>query len=101
MLQHRAGVGSVLFVSGLCALIYQTVWMREFRLVFGSSTLAGAAVLAIFMAGLGAGSAILGRRSDTNPRPLAFYGALEIGIAVVAALTPVLIDVIQIGRAHV
>jgi spermidine synthase len=85
-------VPSLLFVSGLCALVYQTVWMREFRLVFGASTLAGAAVLAIFMGGLGIGAAILGRRSDAHPRPLAFYGALECGIAASAALTPFLVD---------
>jgi hypothetical protein len=53
-------VASLLFVSGLWALVYQTVWMRELRLVFGASTLAGAAVLAIFMGGLGAGAAVLG-----------------------------------------
>ena len=85
-------VPCLLFVSGLCALVYQTVWMRELRLVFGASTLAGAAVLAIFMGGLGAGAAILGRRSDTHPRPLRFYGILECGIALAAALTPFLID---------
>ncbi|HEX8409804.1 MAG TPA: fused MFS/spermidine synthase [Thermoanaerobaculia bacterium] len=86
---------SLLFVSGLCALVYQTVWMRELRLVFGASTLAGAAVLAIFMGGLGAGAAILGRRSDTHPRPLRFYGLLECGIATAAALTPFLIDAVR------
>lgn len=85
-------VPPLLFVSGLCALVYQTVWMRELRLVFGASTLAGAAVLAIFMGGLGWGAAILGRRSDAHPHPLAFYGALESGIAVTAAVTPFLID---------
>ena len=92
MLQHRPAVGALLLVSGLCALVYQTVWMRELRLVFGASTLAGAAVLAIFMGGLGAGAAFLGRRADTHPHPLAFYGKLEVGIALSAALTPLLID---------
>ena len=48
-----------LFCSGACALIYQTVWMRDFRLIFGVSTLATGAVLAIFMGGLGVGSALL------------------------------------------
>jgi spermidine synthase len=85
----------LIFLSGLCALVYQTVWMRELRLVFGASTLAGAAVLAIFMGGIGAGAAILGRRSDAHPRPLAFYGLLECGIAVSAAATPLLIDAVR------
>ncbi len=90
-------VASLLFVSGLCALVYQTVWMRELRLVFGASTLAGAAVLAIFMGGLGAGAAILGKRSDAHEHPLRFYGSLEIGIAVSAALTPWLIDGVRVA----
>ena len=49
----RAAV--LLFGSGLCALVYQVVWLREFRLVFGASTSASAAVLAVFLGGLGAG----------------------------------------------
>ena len=52
--------GLLLFGSGACALIYQTVWLREFRLIFGASTAASAAVLAIFMGGLGVGSVVLG-----------------------------------------
>ncbi len=92
---RTSAVASFLFLSGLCALVYQTVWMREFRLVFGASTPATAAVLAIFMGGLGAGAAILGRRSDRHARPLAFYAALEGGIAVSAALTPFLIDAVR------
>lgn len=75
----------------MCALIYQTVWLRELRLVFGASTSATAAVLAIFMAGLGAGSAVLGKRADRQENPLAFYARLEIIIAVSAALSLLLL----------
>ena len=82
-------------MSKLCALVYQTVWMRELRLVFGASTVAGAAVLAIFMGGLGAGAGVLGRRSDAHEHPIRFYGTLEIGIAISAALT----DVVAANRA--
>jgi spermidine synthase len=88
-------VAALLLASGFCALIYQTVWMRELRLVFGASTLAVAAVLAIFMGGIGCGAAILGRRADAHARPLAFYGMLECGIAVSAALTPFLLDAVR------
>jgi spermidine synthase len=77
----------LLFGSGLSALIYQTVWLREFRLIFGASTFATAAVLAIFMAGLGTGSAILGKRADEQSAPLSFYGRLELMISALAALS--------------
>jgi spermidine synthase len=87
--------GGLVFGSGLCALLYQTTWLRELRLVFGSSTAASAAVLGIFMAGLGAGSALLGRRAEGKTRPLAFYAKLEFLIAASAAVTPGLIWMIR------
>jgi spermidine synthase len=82
---------TLVFGSGFCALLYQTTWLREFRLIFGSSTAASAAVVGIFMGGLGLGSALLGRRAEKTSRPLGFYARLELGIAVSAALTPTLI----------
>lgn len=85
-------VALLLFGSGLCSLAYQMTWFRELRLVFGASTAASAAVLAIFMGGLGLGGALLGRRADRSPNPLRLYANLEIGIAVAAALTPFLVE---------
>jgi spermidine synthase len=85
--KRPAAVAALLFGSGFCALIDQTVWFRQFRLIFGVSTFATAAVLAIFMGGLGVGSALLGKRADAHPRPLAFYGNLELLIAASAALS--------------
>src|SRR5437667_103323 len=63
MKRSPIAVASLMLGSGFCALVYQTTWMRQFRLIFGASTLATAAVLAIFMGGLGLGSALLGRRA--------------------------------------
>ncbi len=85
---------TLLFFSGACALVYQTTWLRQFRLIFGASTLATAVVLAIFMGGLGVGSAVLGRRADRHPRPLAFYGGLELLIAMSAALSQPLLWIV-------
>ncbi|MEW5849446.1 MAG: fused MFS/spermidine synthase [Myxococcota bacterium] len=85
-------IALLLFGSGFCALIYQTAWLRELRLIFGASTAASAAVLAIFMGGLGLGSALLGRKADGRERPLMFYANLELGIAASAAVTPLLVD---------
>lgn len=85
----------LIFGSGACALAYQVAWLRQFRLLFGASTAASAAVLAIFIGGLGIGSWILGPRADKERSPLAFYAKLEVGIAIAAALSPLLLWVAQ------
>jgi spermidine synthase len=93
-MRRTPSAASLLFFSGACALAYQTTWLRQFRLIFGASTLATAAVLAIFMGGLGLGSAVLGKRADRHPRPLAFYGGLELLIALSAALSQPLLWIV-------
>lgn len=95
MKRHVAPVALLLFCSGLTALTIQVAWMREFRLVFGASTAASAAVVAIFMGGLGVGNALLGRRADRARSPLRMYAALELGVGVTAALSPFLIDLVR------
>lgn len=80
-----------LFGSGFCALVYQVAWQREFRLIFGASTAASAAVLAIFMGSLGAGSWVLGRMADRRGDPWRLYARLEALVALTAALTPPLL----------
>lgn len=85
-------IAPLLFCSGACALLYQIVWLRELRLIFGASTSASAAVLAMFMGGLGAGGLVLGKRADARKDPLMLYANLELGVAALAALTPFLVD---------
>lgn len=92
-------VALLLFGSGFCSLVYQSVWLRQFRLVFGASTSASAAVIAIFMGGIGLGSALLGRRIERAARPLAVYGWLEVGIALSAAISPALLWLV--GRLYI
>lgn len=84
-------IAALLSGSGMCALVYQTAWLRELRLIFGASTPASAAVLAIFMGGLGLGGLLLGRRAEASREPLKFYAYLEFLIAASAALTPLLL----------
>ena len=95
----------LLFGSGLCALVYQITWFREFRLIFGGSTGATGAVLAVFMGGLGAGGFFLGKKADRHPTPVGMYSNLEILIALSAAVTPALMKLARVtylalGGAH-
>jgi predicted membrane-bound spermidine synthase len=93
---HRTRpVAGLLFASGFCALVYQIGWLREFRLIFGASTAASAAVLAIFIGGLGLGGWLLGRRADADTRPLAFYAQLEGIVALSAAASPLLLALVR------
>jgi predicted membrane-bound spermidine synthase len=88
MMPRLAHLSVLLFASGFCSLVYQVVWLREFRYIFGASTAASAAVLAIFMGGLGLGGAVLGRHADRHREPLRFYATLELLVSLTAALSP-------------
>src|SRR5215212_11292441 len=88
-------VAALLFGSGFCALVYQVGWLRELRLTFGVSTAASAAVLAIFIGGLGLGGLLLGPRADRHQRPILFYSWLEIIVAGSAALCPLLLSLVR------
>ncbi len=75
-------------LSGFAALLYQTVWTREFAFVFGTSELAVATVLAAYMGGLSGGAALAGRFVARVRRPVLAYGLLELGIALSALAVP-------------
>jgi len=85
----RRGFVLGLFVaSGAAGLIYQVVWSRELVLVFGNTTQAVATIVTAFMAGLGFGSLVGGRRASRTANPLALYGAVELAVAAYALLLP-------------
>ena len=47
-----AGVGVCFFLSGFAGLLYETVWLRQFAAIFGTSEAALGAILASYMGGL-------------------------------------------------
>jgi spermidine synthase len=71
-------------LSGLAALIYQTAWTRQFALVFGTSELAVATVLAAYMGGLALGARGIEWLLPKVQRPIRLYAALELAIAMAA-----------------
>ncbi len=86
-----AGVVTCFVLSGFAALLYQTAWMRQFSLVFGTSELAIAAVLSAYMGGLALGAGIASRFVSKITRPVLVYGLLEAGIALSALAVPLLL----------
>src|SRR5262245_43146390 len=68
-------------LSGIAALVYQTAWTRQFAIVFGTSELAVATVLAAYMGGLALGALLAERFLPRVTRPVLTYAVLELGIA--------------------
>src|SRR5690242_14054978 len=86
-------VSAALLLSGMSALVYEIVWLRLLKLVFGDTVFAVSTLLAAFMAGLALGSYFIGRFIDRRPRSgLKYYAVIEFGIALYALLVPLLLE---------
>ena len=84
--------------SGFAALVYQTAWTRQFAIVFGTSELAVATVLAAYMGGLALGAWLAERYLPRITRPVMTYAWLELGIAASALLAvPALLWLANLG----
>jgi spermidine synthase len=90
---------AVFLLSGVSALMYQVVWVRQLTLVFSTTVFAVSAVLSAFMAGLALGAHWLGKRADRIKRPLRLYILLELGIGLYALLTPWLFNHVDLVYA--
>jgi spermidine synthase len=73
-------------LTGCAGLIYETVWIRQFALSFGSTTLSFSTVISVFVGGLALG-ALWGERMPSS-RGLKLYGIAEIWIGVYALGIP-------------
>src|SRR5207253_8661761 len=71
----------ILFLSGLGALIFETLWLRLSGLAFGNSLWASALILSSFLAGLALGNAIAASSRVRRWRPLHLYALLEVLVA--------------------
>lgn len=85
--QNHSGILLCFLLSGAAGLIYQVAWGKALGLIFGHTVYAISTVLAVFMAGLAAGSAWIGRRCETNAKPISLYARLEFLVAVTGALS--------------
>ena len=69
------------FCSGVSALCYQVAWVKALGLIFGHTVYAIATVLAVFMAGLAAGSIYLGSWRENKTEPVVLYAWIELLVA--------------------
>jgi len=81
------------FISGLCSIVYELVWLRLAMAKFGVTSALVSIVLSVFMAGLGAGSWLAGvgvRRYGERIKlaPLRLYAVIELVIGISALAVP-------------
>jgi spermidine synthase len=74
------------FLSGCLALVYEILWLKELKLLFGSTIQAASVTVAAFFLGLSVGSFFWGRRAPKIANLLRAYGLMELGIGLTAGL---------------
>ena len=86
---RRVALAAGLFaLSGLGALVVETLWLRWFRLLLGATAPAVSATLVAFFAGQVLGALWGGRRALRSQRPLVTYGWFELAAAGAALGVP-------------
>jgi len=73
---------AIFTLSGVAALIFETLWLRQAGLTFGNSVWASSLVLSSFMAGIALGNGLAARFAARIARPLLAYALLELVIAI-------------------
>ncbi len=82
----------LLFCSGLAALVYQVLWIKQLSLVVGVEVYSIAIAVSAFFAGLAMGSFVIGRCADRLERPLLLVSVLEVGIALLGISATLLLS---------
>ena len=80
---------SLLFLfalSGFVCLVYEVLWFRELRLLFGDTAQAAATTLTAFFLGMAWGASFWGRRAERTGSALRLFAVLQLLTAASAAL---------------
>src|SRR5262245_3740335 len=84
--------GLFALAAGYCMAIYETAWLRQLRPFLGGTTAAASAAIAAVMAGLGIGALLFGQASRSEHSSVRLYARLEVSLAVLAGLSPLLLQ---------
>ena len=85
---------SISFLSGFCALICMAVGAQLLRPILGTSAAVDAMAWCLLFVGLGLGAVWWGQRATESGRSIQLLAQWHIGIAIAAALTPWIADVL-------
>jgi spermidine synthase len=95
VMQDRSGVGvlygGLLFLSGVAALVYQVLWVRQLSLVVGIEVYSITVAVSAFFAGLAVGGAVFGRVADRVASAMRLYAGIETAVALCAMATTLLL----------
>lgn len=83
----RGLLGTMMFVSGAAALIYQVVWQRVLTLYYGVGFESIAIVVSVFMFGLGCGGLVGGWFTERIRTSVLSYLAVEVTIGIFGVLS--------------
>ncbi len=86
-------------LSGVSGLVFETVWIRQLKLILGNTVYAVSLVFSVYMAGLAIGSMIGGRVADSRRNLFQVYALLECAIGLSGFLLTLLLD--QAGPVYV
>lgn len=85
------GVASILIitaaVTGMSSFMYEIVWTRLIALLLGASVYSFEIMLAVFIAGLAAGSFIIRYRVDRTAAPVILLAKVQIAMGVMAIIS--------------
>ncbi|MHC4662056.1 MAG: spermine/spermidine synthase domain-containing protein [Planctomycetota bacterium] len=92
---------SALFLSGLAAIINQTVWQRALKVYLaGCESVSAMIVVMAFMLGLGLGSLYMGLRAHRIRNPMRALGLVEIGLVGVNLLIALVLSLEISGSVY-
>ena len=72
----------VFFLSGVAALLFETLWFRQGGLVLGNTVWASSLILASFMCGLALGNGLAGKYGYKFQDPIKIYAIFEITVGI-------------------
>ncbi len=75
------------FLVGFIGLSYEMLWIRILGIVNKSTAYSFPTILAVFLVGLAIGGYFWGKKADQARDPAGLFWKVEVGVAVVAALT--------------
>lgn len=75
---------AVFFASGVCGLVYESIWSHYLKLILGHAAYAQAVVLVVFVGGMALGAWLASRFTERIGNPILWYAAVEALVAAVA-----------------